>query len=113
MTFQVNDSPFAGNKERSGGKFLTSRQLRDRLMRETQHNVTLKVEDTEDADKFKVSGRGELHLSILIETMRREGYELARSEEHTSELQSLMSISYAVFCLKKKTSRTLSEWNLS
>jgi len=79
MTFQVNDSPFAGNKERSGGKFLTSRQLRDRLVRETQHNVALKVEDTADADKFKVSGRGELHLSILIETMRREGYELAVS----------------------------------
>ncbi len=79
MTFQVNDSPFAGSKERSGGKFLTSRQLRDRLVRETQHNVALKVEDTEDADKFKVSGRGELHLSILIETMRREGYELAVS----------------------------------
>lgn len=79
MTFQVNDSPFAGNKERSGGKFLTSRQLRDRLLRETQHNVALRVEDTEDADKFKVSGRGELHLSILIETMRREGYELAVS----------------------------------
>jgi GTP-binding protein len=79
MTFQVNDSPFAGVKDRSGGKFLTSRQLRDRLMRETQHNVALKVEDTEDADKFKVSGRGELHLSILIETMRREGYELAVS----------------------------------
>ncbi len=79
MTFQVNDSPFAGTKDRSGGKFLTSRQLRDRLMRETQHNVALKVEDTGDADKFKVSGRGELHLSILIETMRREGYELAVS----------------------------------
>jgi GTP-binding protein len=79
MTFQVNNSPFAGNKDRSGGKFLTSRQLRDRLMRETQHNVALKVEDTDDADKFKVSGRGELHLSILIETMRREGYEMAVS----------------------------------
>jgi GTP-binding protein len=79
MTFQVNDSPFAGTKDRSGGKFLTSRQLRDRLNRETQHNVALKVEDTADADKFKVSGRGELHLSILIETMRREGYELAVS----------------------------------
>ena len=79
MTFQVNNSPFAGVKDRSGGKFLTSRQLRDRLVRETQHNVALKVEDTEDADKFKVSGRGELHLSILIETMRREGYELAVS----------------------------------
>ncbi|HRO63886.1 translational GTPase TypA [Thermomonas sp.] len=79
MTFQVNDSPFAGVKDRSGGKFLTSRQLRDRLTRETQHNVALRVEDTTDADKFKVSGRGELHLSILIETMRREGYELAVS----------------------------------
>ena len=79
MTFQVNNSPFAGTRDRSGGKFLTSRQLRDRLMRETQHNVALKVEDTEDADKFKVSGRGELHLSILIETMRREGYEMAVS----------------------------------
>ena len=79
MTFQVNNSPFAGTKDRSGGKFLTSRQLRDRLMRETQHNVALKVEDTSDADKFKVSGRGELHLSILIENMRREGYELAVS----------------------------------
>ena len=79
MTFQVNDSPFAGVKDRSGGKFLTSRQLRDRLTRETRHNVALKVEDTADADKFKVSGRGELHLSILIETMRREGYELAVS----------------------------------
>ena len=79
MTFQVNDSPFAGVKDRSGGKFLTSRQLRDRLTRETAHNVALKVEDSGDADKFKVSGRGELHLSILIETMRREGYELAVS----------------------------------
>ncbi len=79
MTFQVNNSPFAGTKDRSGGKFLTSRQLRDRLMRETQHNVALKVEDTDDADRFKVSGRGELHLSILIETMRREGYEMAVS----------------------------------
>ncbi|HTD29313.1 MAG TPA: GTP-binding protein, partial [Xanthomonadaceae bacterium] len=79
MTFQVNNSPFAGKKDRSGGKFLTSRQLRDRLVRETQHNVSLKLEETDDADKFKVSGRGELHLSILIETMRREGYELAVS----------------------------------
>ncbi|MDR2012479.1 MAG: translational GTPase TypA [Rhodanobacter sp.] len=79
MTFQVNDSPFAGQKEHSGGKFLTSRQLRDRLMRETLHNVALRVEETDDPDKFKVSGRGELHLSVLIETMRREGYELAVS----------------------------------
>jgi GTP-binding protein len=76
MTFQVNNSPFAGNKEASGGKFLTSRQIRDRLLREALHNVALRVEETDDADKFKVSGRGELHLSVLIETMRREGYEL-------------------------------------
>ncbi len=79
MTFQVNTSPFSGNKEHSGGKFLTSRQLRERLLRETLHNVALRVEETDDADKFKVSGRGELHLSVLIETMRREGYELAVS----------------------------------
>jgi GTP-binding protein len=79
MTFQVNNSPFAGNKDLSGGKFLTSRQIRERLSRETLHNVALRVEDTVDPDKFKVSGRGELHLSILIETMRREGYELAVS----------------------------------
>ncbi|MGH8126027.1 MAG: translational GTPase TypA [Rhodanobacteraceae bacterium] len=79
MTFQVNNSPFAGNKELSGGRFLTSRQIRERLTRETLHNVALRVEDTADPDKFKVSGRGELHLSILIETMRREGYELAVS----------------------------------
>lgn len=79
MTFQVNNSPFAGSKDLSGGKFLTSRQIRERLTRETLHNVALKIEDTPDPDKFKVSGRGELHLSILIETMRREGYELAVS----------------------------------
>ncbi len=96
MTFQVNDSPFAGVKDRSGGKFLTSRQLRDRLVRETQHNVALKVEDTEDADKFKVSGRGELHLSILIETMRREGYELAvsRPEVIIKEIDGIMQEPY-------------------
>ncbi len=79
MTFQVNNSPFAGKKDVSGGKFITSRQIRERLDRETLHNVALKVEDTDDPDKFKVSGRGELHLSILIETMRREGYELGVS----------------------------------
>ncbi|MFO7339707.1 MAG: translational GTPase TypA [Lysobacteraceae bacterium] len=79
MTFQVNNSPFAGHKDFSGGKFLTSRQIRERLMRETLHNVALRVEDTEDPDRFKVSGRGELHLSVLIETMRREGYELGVS----------------------------------
>ena len=79
MTFQVNNSPFAGSKEHSGGKFLTSRQLRERLERETLHNVALKVEEGSDPDKFLVSGRGELHLSVLIETMRREGFELAVS----------------------------------
>ncbi len=79
MTFQVNNSPFAGNKELSGGKFLTSRQLRERLERETLHNVALKVEEGSDPDKFLVSGRGELHLSVLIENMRREGFELAVS----------------------------------
>ena len=79
MTFQVNNSPFAGNKDMSGGKFLTSRQLRERLERETLHNVALKVEEGSDPDKFLVSGRGELHLSVLIENMRREGFELAVS----------------------------------
>jgi len=75
MTFQVNNSPFAGNE----GKYLTSRQIRERLFRELQYNVALRVEETDDPDKFKVSGRGELHLSILIETMRREGYEFGVS----------------------------------
>ncbi len=75
MTFQVNTSPFSGQD----GKFVTSRQIRDRLNRELVHNVALRVEDTEDPDKFKVSGRGELHLGILIENMRREGYEMGVS----------------------------------
>ncbi len=75
MTFQVNTSPFAGRE----GKFLTSRHLRGRLDRELLHNVALRVEDTEHPDRFRVSGRGELHLSVLIETMRREGYELGVS----------------------------------
>jgi len=75
MTFQVNKSPFAGQD----GKFLTSRQIRERLAQEVKHNVALRVSATDDPDKFRVSGRGELHLSVLIETMRREGYELAVS----------------------------------
>ena len=75
MTFQVNNSPFAGRE----GKFVTSRQIRERLDRELVHNVALRVENTDDPDKFRVSGRGELHLSILIENMRREGYELGVS----------------------------------
>jgi len=75
MTFQVNTSPFAGKD----GKFVTSRQIRERLERELIHNVALRVEPTDDPDKFRVSGRGELHLSVLIENMRREGYELGVS----------------------------------
>ncbi|MEA5534468.1 translational GTPase TypA [Crocosphaera sp. XPORK-15E] len=71
MTFSVNDSPFAGQE----GKLVTSRQIRDRLIRELETNVALRVEETDSPDKFLVSGRGELHLGILIETMRREGYE--------------------------------------
>ena len=75
MTFQVNTSPFAGRE----GKYLTSRQLKERLERELIHNVALRVEEGNDPEKFRVSGRGELHLSILLENMRREGYELAVS----------------------------------
>lgn len=75
MTFQVNTSPFAGLE----GKYVTSRNILERLEKELVHNVALRVEQTEDPDKFKVSGRGELHLGILIENMRREGYELAVS----------------------------------
>ncbi len=76
MTFAVNDSPFAGQE----GSFVTSRQLRDRLMRELETNVALRVEPTDSPDRFAVSGRGELHLGILIETMRREGYEFQVSQ---------------------------------
>ena len=75
MTFQVNKSPFAGQD----GKYLTSRQIRERLEQELKHNVALRVDNTNDPDKFRVSGRGELHLSVLVETMRREGFELAVS----------------------------------
>ena len=85
MNFIVNDSPFAGQE----GKFVTSRHLRDRLFRELNTDVSLRVEETENADSFKVSGRGELHLSVLIENMRREGYEFAVSKAevlyHTDE----------------------------
>ena len=73
MTFQVNTSPFAGQE----GKYVTSRNIRDRLHEELKHNVALRVEDTDSPDRFRVSGRGELHLSVLIETMRRENFELA------------------------------------
>jgi len=76
MTFQVNDSPFAGKE----GKFVTSRNIKDRLKQELLSNVALRVEQGESADKFKVSGRGELHLSVLIESMRRDGFELGVSK---------------------------------
>jgi GTP-binding protein len=75
MTFEVNTSPFCGKE----GKYVTSRQIRERLLREAMTNVALRVEETDDADKFKVYGRGELHLGVLLENMRREGYELAVS----------------------------------
>ncbi len=85
MQFMVNDSPFAGKE----GKYVTSRHLRDRLYRELNTDVSLRVEDTDSTDSFKVSGRGELHLSVLIETMRREGFEFAVSKPevlyHTDE----------------------------
>ena len=81
MAFQVNKSPFVGRE----GKFLTSRQIEARLRQELKHNVALRVEATGDPDKFRVSGRGELHLSVLIETMRREGYELAVSRPEVIE----------------------------
>jgi GTP-binding protein len=92
MTFQVNNSPFAGKD----GKFVTSRQIRERLHRELIANVALRVEDTADPDKFRVSGRGELHLGILIETMRREGYELgvSRPEVVTKEIDGALKEPY-------------------
>ncbi|MDO8330898.1 MAG: translational GTPase TypA [Fluviicoccus sp.] len=92
MTFQVNTSPFAGKE----GKYVTSRVIRDRLDRELIHNVALRVENTDSADRFKVSGRGELHLSVLIENMRREGFELgvSRPEVIMKEIDGVMSEPY-------------------
>ncbi len=92
MTFQVNNSPFAGRE----GKYVTSRQIRERLQKELIHNVALRVDDTADPDKFRVSGRGELHLSILIETMRREGFELgmSRPEVIMKEIDGQMAEPY-------------------
>ena len=97
MNFMVNDSPFAGQE----GKYVTSRHIRDRLFRELNTDVSLRVEETEDADRFKVSGRGELHLSVLIENMRREGYEFAVSKaeviyhrDERGKLQEPMELAY-------------------
>jgi GTP-binding protein len=92
MTFQVNTSPFAGKE----GKYVTSRQLHERLQRELLHNVALRVTETDDPDKFLVSGRGELHLGILIENMRREGYELAvsRPKVITKEIEDVLCEPY-------------------
>ena len=89
MTFQVNNSPFAGKE----GKYITTRQIRDHLDKELQHNVALRVESTDDPDKFKVSGRGELHLSVLIENMRREGFEMgvSRPEVIIKEIDGIKS----------------------
>lgn len=97
VTFQVNDSPEAGRD----GKYITSRQIRERLDKELIHNVALQVADTEDGNKFRVSGRGELHLSILIETMRREGYELgvSRPEVIFKEIDGILHEPYELLTI--------------
>jgi len=97
MTFEVNNSPFAGRE----GRFLTSRQIRERLLREALTNVALRVEETEDPDKFKVYGRGELHLGVLLENMRREGYEIAVSRPRvvTKLIDGVLSEPYEILAV--------------
>ncbi len=97
MTFQVNDSPFAGKE----GKFITSRNIKDRLERELVHNVALRVQQGDSPEKFKVSGRGELHLSVLIESMRREGYEIgvSRPEVIQKEVDGVIHEPYELVML--------------
>jgi GTP-binding protein len=97
MTFQVNDSPFAGQD----GKFVTTRNIKDRLERELIYNVALRVEPGDTPDKYKVSGRGELHLSVLIENMRREGFELAvsRPEVIVKEIDGVMQEPHEVLVI--------------
>jgi GTP-binding protein len=97
MNFQVNTSPLAGRD----GRFVTSRQIRERLLRETMGNVALRVEETADPDVFKVSGRGELHLTILLENMRREGYELAVSRPRVliKEINGVKSEPYEILAV--------------
>jgi len=114
MTFGVNTSPLAGREGKTG--WGTSRRLRERLYNETRTNVALRVGDGESADKFVVSGRGELHLGILIETMRREGYEfdVSKPEVIFHRKSSSMKIRKLVKCsnrLKKSISNVLTAWS--
>ena len=97
MTFRVNTSPLAGRE----GKYITSRQIAERLYREASYNVALRIERTDDPDQFKVSGRGELHLSVLIETMRRESYELAvsRPQVITKTIDGVLNEPFEELCL--------------
>jgi GTP-binding protein len=101
MTFQVNDSPFAGRE----GKYVTSRNINERLEKELIHNVALRVDQLDDPDKFRVSGRGELHLSILIENMRREGYEIAisRPQVINREIDGVMCEPWEVLTVDVET----------